>query len=89
LSLRNLSALDPPACSPYPFYRLHGSALWLRGRRRAALRAWERGAREAERLGMRPELARTLAEVARRTSAEASAAQARAIFEDLGIPAAD
>ena len=54
-------------------YRLVGRLAWLRGRRRAAQRWWTRSIREGERLGARPELARTCAEVARRLDGAASA----------------
>ncbi len=79
--------------------RLRGTACWLRGRRRAALRWWERSAAEAERLDMRPELARTLDEATRRartldpppervcgaTLAETEN-RAAALFAELSVP---
>jgi class 3 adenylate cyclase/tetratricopeptide (TPR) repeat protein/ABC-type cobalamin transport system ATPase subunit len=45
---------------------LAGSCAWLSGRRREALRRWGESVDAAERLGMRPELARTWREIARR-----------------------
>jgi hypothetical protein len=51
-------------------YRLAGREAWLRGRRAAASRWWARALAEAERLGARPELARTLHEIAIRLSPE-------------------
>lgn len=47
-------------------YRLMARFHWIRGRRRRALRWWARSCREGERLGARPELARTCAEIAQR-----------------------
>jgi class 3 adenylate cyclase/predicted ATPase len=52
-------------------YRLAGREAWLRGRRKAALRWWGRSLAEAKRLGTRPELARTLHELAIRLAPEA------------------
>lgn len=57
-------------------YRLVGRLHWLRGRRGRALRWWTRSLAEGERLGARPELARTCAEVAQR-------------LERAGLPAID
>lgn len=61
-----------------------GRLRWTAGRRRAALRSYERGLAEAERLGMRPEAARIRAEVA--TSLLAAGAHATAFG---GMPPAD
>lgn len=47
-------------------YRLLGRREWLLGRRSKALGWWERGIGEGERLGMRPEVARTHFEVGTR-----------------------
>jgi class 3 adenylate cyclase len=44
--------------------RLLGRAAWLSGRERAAVQWWTRGAEEAQRLGMRPELGRIYGEAA-------------------------
>jgi hypothetical protein len=79
-------------------HRLRGTVHWVAGDARAALRWWERSAREAERLGMRPELGRTLLEVARRTRDEPTAPpeflgrrlasceeRAAAIFDELDL----
>lgn len=77
-------------------YRLVGQLHWLRGRRRKALRWWARSLAEGERLGARPELARTCAEVARRLATAGVEAidgvpvrqlrdRAAAIFQDLSL----
>jgi hypothetical protein len=51
-------------------YRLVGREAWLRGRPALARRWWGRSLAEAERLGQRPELARTLHEIAIRLPPE-------------------
>ena len=52
-------------------WRLLGVSEWLAGRKAAAFTAWDRSRTEGERIGARPELARTYAEVARRLGAGA------------------
>ncbi len=47
-------------------YRLAGRLAWLTGRKDRALRSWATALAECERLGARPELARTHAELAER-----------------------
>jgi class 3 adenylate cyclase/predicted ATPase len=76
-------------------YRLAGREAWLRGRTARARRWWGRALAEAERLGQRPELARTLHEIAirlpreqpgpdGRTGAECLAA-AEALYRELHL----
>jgi hypothetical protein len=79
-------------------YHLVGTYHWLTGAGRKAVRWWERSLAEGERLGARPELARTHAEIARRASGAAgklrkvggkSAAEhleaARSLFAELSL----
>jgi hypothetical protein len=79
-------------------YRLTGTLHWIAGSTRKALRWWERSVAEGRRLGARPELARTHAEIAVRLGsrsgaptivAELSAAEhrdeARRLFLELGL----
>ncbi len=80
-------------------YRLCGTAHWLRGRRTAAYRWWERSVEEAQIARMAPEVGRTLLEVARRSREVARGApevfhdapittcadRARAIFEEYDL----
>ncbi len=76
-------------------YRLAGREAWLRGRRGAATRWWARSLAEAERLGARPELARTLHELGIRLSPEEPApggrtgaqclAEAAALYRELHL----
>jgi class 3 adenylate cyclase len=73
-------------------FRCIGRMLWLRGRRARALAAWQRGIVEATRLGMRPELARLHAEIARtareapaRVATEEARAEATRLFTELGL----
>jgi hypothetical protein len=75
-------------------YRLAGQAAWLAGDQRRALTWWERSMAEGERLGARPELARTCLEIGRRLPAghelnglDASAYLRRAeqLFSELGL----
>ena len=47
-------------------YRFAGSYFWLLGKAKRATRWWEESLREGQRLGARPELARTHVEIARR-----------------------
>ncbi len=77
-------------------HRLAGTLAWLGGDRRGGVAAWERSIAFAEDLGARPELARTLAEVAARADADVvvagrpaslCGAQAEALRQDLGIDA--
>jgi hypothetical protein len=78
-------------------HRLNGRRLWLLGKQRGALDEWRRGLGAATRLGMRPELARIHAEMARAlasspqrvpngVSMEEERAQARALFTEIGLP---
>jgi hypothetical protein len=75
-------------------YRLVGREAWLRGRRGTARRWWVRALAEAERLGARPERARTLHEIALRlpsgfdgrSGAECDAA-ARTLYRELRLEA--
>jgi class 3 adenylate cyclase/predicted ATPase len=79
--------------------RLMARQSWLFGRRRAAVRWWNRGIRESERLGARPELARICAEAAARLGetsvrvrgldASSLAARASTIADDLRGPRDD
>jgi class 3 adenylate cyclase/tetratricopeptide (TPR) repeat protein len=76
---------------------LQGTFAWLWGRPKIAVQRWERSLREAEALGMKPELARTHHEIARRLRSTASAPPvagldaasheraAREAYEVLGI----
>jgi len=79
-------------------YRLTGCYYWLVGRPRRAARWWQRSIAEGERLGARPELARTYLEVGRRMLASPSTlanlngleagtciGKARAIFTELDL----
>jgi class 3 adenylate cyclase/tetratricopeptide (TPR) repeat protein len=63
-------------------HRLAGRVEWLLGRQRRALDLWARGVAQAERMGARPELARTFLEVGRRLGEERSQVSAL-----LGSPA--
>ncbi len=64
LAAARMNASDLPEV-----WRLLGVSEWLAGGKAAAFTAWDRSRLEAERMGARPELARTYAEVARRLSA--------------------
>jgi tetratricopeptide (TPR) repeat protein len=78
-------------------WRLAGRLQWLLGRRRRARRLFEQSLDWGERLGARPETARTYAEIGRLGAlatngwrvrgldAEACRARARETFEDLGL----
>jgi class 3 adenylate cyclase/tetratricopeptide (TPR) repeat protein len=78
-------------------YRLAGRLAWLRGREKRALGWWERSLGAAERLGARPEIGRTYAEVGRALGASRHAARlgdldaascaaaARRVFEELNL----
>jgi len=73
-------------------FRTTGRLLWLRGRRSRALAAWMEGIAEATRLGMRPELARLHAEIARavripqlRAAVAGHRAEATRHFTELGL----
>jgi hypothetical protein len=79
-------------------YRLAGRLAWLGGRRRRALAWWDRSIAEGERMGARPELGRTWAEIGSRLAgapeggltvrgrdASACLAEARALFTSLGL----
>jgi tetratricopeptide (TPR) repeat protein len=78
-------------------YRLVGRLCWLRGRQAQALTWWTRSVAEGERLGARPELARTYHEAGRALAesggsaslngldASACLARARDVFSDLGL----
>lgn len=79
-------------------FRLMGRQAWLRGKHGAALRWWGKALSAAERLGARPEHARTLHEAGLRMSEEptlrlsgrdsdACLAEARRAFDDLGLSA--
>jgi hypothetical protein len=61
---RALGAVAKVASRRPQVYRLAGREAWLRGGESAAARWWARALAEAERLGARPELARTLHEIA-------------------------
>jgi class 3 adenylate cyclase/tetratricopeptide (TPR) repeat protein len=71
-------------------HRINGRLLWLLGKRRRALDVWQHGIAEATRLGMRPELGRTHADVAffvgQGEAAERARAEARTIFTEVGLP---
>ncbi|HXJ35322.1 MAG TPA: AAA family ATPase [Candidatus Eisenbacteria bacterium] len=82
--------------------RLAGASSWLGGRRRRAVVLWERGIREATRLGLRPELARLYREAGTLLAeangsplrvggddARACLAHAVALFGELGVEPAD
>ncbi len=79
-------------------YRLAGTLAWLRQRPKAAVAWWERSVAAGERLGARPDLARTQVEIARRLGSGGDPARriagrnarealdaARTIFSDLGL----
>ena len=79
-------------------YKLTGRMHWLLGQQDQALKWWTKSIAEGERLGARPELARTYLEVAQRlaesgskhralndTDAEAYLTKARTLFSDLGL----
>ena len=53
-------------------YRLNGRLLWLLGKQDQALQWWSRSISEGERLGARPELARTYMEVGTRLAEDRS-----------------
>jgi class 3 adenylate cyclase len=61
---RALGSVSKVASRRAQVYRLAGREAWLGRRRGAARRWWERSLAEAERLGARPEAARTLHEIA-------------------------
>jgi class 3 adenylate cyclase/tetratricopeptide (TPR) repeat protein len=77
-------------------HQLTGRIWWLLGRRRRALRSWERAIATGARMGARPELARTWAVAgdsladggARLLGLDGAACRARAVemFGDLGLP---
>ncbi len=82
--------------------RLAGASSWLGGHRRRALALWERGIREATRLGLRPELGRLYREAGTRLAAangsrlrvggddaRACLARAAALFAELGVASPD
>jgi class 3 adenylate cyclase/tetratricopeptide (TPR) repeat protein len=78
-------------------YRVMGRCYWVLGKQRQAVRWWERSLAEGQRLGARPELARTYLEVAQRFLAAKSALaldglgardcleRARASFAEMGL----
>ncbi len=79
-------------------YRIVGRFHWLHGRGRRAAEWWQKSIAEGERLGARPELARTYAEVGRRLSeqpgrvkhvnglnAKAYLASARRLFVEMEL----
>ncbi len=73
-------------------HRTTGRLFWLLGRPAHAVAAWHQGIAEATRLGMRPELARLHAEVARaahaaptRVAAGDHRAEAARLFTELGL----
>lgn len=76
-------------------YRISGRYHWLRGKRRQALHWWAQSLAEGQRLGARPELARTYAEIAQRMrqeaftlnglDADACLERARTLFTQMGL----
>ena len=81
-------------------YRAVGRLAWLRGRRRAAMAWFTRSVAEAERLGARPELARTYIAIAHRLNDASSLPpplrgldpaavmeRARIVFSEIGLTA--
>jgi hypothetical protein len=79
-------------------YRLMGVFYWLTDNQKTALKYWRMAIDEGERLGARPQLSRTYAEIARRLFAvkdekklpspiqmEEFLEKARAMFVDLGL----
>jgi class 3 adenylate cyclase/tetratricopeptide (TPR) repeat protein len=79
-------------------YRIVGRFHWLLAKQRKAVEWWQRSIAEGERLGARPELARTYMEVGRRMlegnrglrqlngmDAKAHLARARTMFVDMGL----
>jgi len=78
--------------------RLKGRYMWLVQDRKGAFKLWQEAIREGERLGARPQLARTYAEIAVRTwsvkgelsepllsAAEAYFEKAKAMFSEMGL----
>ncbi len=63
---RALRAAEKVAWQRPEVLRMAGTLAWLRRRPKRAARYWSRSIVEAERLGCRPELGRTYAEIARR-----------------------
>ena len=63
--------------------RLRGLYAWLRGKPAEAMRWWERSAAEAERLGMRYELAMTLLEMGKRFEDPHRLEKAGAILDEM------
>ncbi len=90
-------------CRKAPVYkmetcRLMGRYKWLAQDRKGAFKLWQEAIREGERLGARPQLARTYAEIAMRAwsvkgessgphvdMAEAYGEKARTLFSELGL----
>jgi hypothetical protein len=79
-------------------YRLMGVYHWLIGNEKTALKYWRMAVAEGERLGARPQLSRTYAEMAKRLyevkgetkrpssiQMEEFVQKARAMFVDLGL----
>ena len=78
-------------------WRLAGEFEWLQGRPRQAIRWWERALDEADRLGARPETARTHLTIAERFGLDSSETasgsnavthldKADSIFSEIGCP---
>ena len=78
-----LGAVAKVASRRAQVYRLAGREAWLRGRKALARRWWGRSLAEAERLGQRPELARTLHEIAIRLPPEQRGPGGRSGAESL------
>ena len=66
-------------------FRWAGTYEWLRGRQRRARQFWNRSLVEAERLGARHELARTLLEVGRHTGERTVIERAEQLCSELGM----
>jgi len=74
-------------------YRLTARLFWLQGKRRRAFAWWERTIAEAERMGARPELARTHGDIGQRIGAArlngldgpSHLEAARRLFSELGL----
>jgi hypothetical protein len=95
---RLLKNCDKVAMVRTDSYRLWGVYAWLIEDRKSALEWWHKARSEGERLGARPQVARTYAEMARRLfevrdetkppsplQPDEFVEKARAIFADLGL----
>jgi class 3 adenylate cyclase/tetratricopeptide (TPR) repeat protein len=75
---RIVRPIDPPVA------RLRGTLHWMRGRREAAAKWWERSVVSAHRMEHRPEVGRTRLESGRRTGRRADLEEAERIFAEVG-----